>query len=244
MIILIEAICSFFACLFFAIIYNTPKKELFYVGFAGAVGYAIFFTFDRYAGLNAAGTFLGSAAICIMAKYFSASHTMPKLLYVLPAIYPLVPGAGIYYAMHDIMIGDFASATNDIILTTNTGGITVSNVLAKNLSVTVSTGKVNLRDVNCTTLISSGNTGDISLKNTIVRDTLTITRSTGDVKLENSDAENIFIQTDTGDITGTLKTEKVFTTNTSTGKIDIPKTSNGGKCNLETSTGNIKIRIN
>jgi len=139
---------------------------------------------------------------------------------------------------------NFASATNDIILTTNTGGITVSNVLAKNLSVTVSTGKVNLRDVNCTTLISSGNTGDISLKNTIVRDTLTITRSTGDVKLENSDAENIFIQTDTGDITGTLKTEKVFTTNTSTGKIDIPKTSNGGKCNLETSTGNIKIRIN
>ncbi|MBR5467686.1 MAG: threonine/serine exporter family protein [Firmicutes bacterium] len=125
MLILIEAVCSFFACLFFAIIYNTPKKELVYVGLAGAVGYAIFFTLDRYAHLNAAGLFLASSTICIMAKYFSVSHTMPKLLYVLPAIYPLVPGAGIYYAMHDIMIGDFASAINEGMLALKTVGIVV-----------------------------------------------------------------------------------------------------------------------
>ena len=129
MIILIEAICSFFACLFFAIIYNTPKKELIYVGLAGAIGYAIFFTLDRYANLNVMGTFLGSAAICIMAKYYSASHTMPKLLYVLPAIYPLVPGAGIYYAMHDIMIGDFASATNEGMMAIKTVGTVVLAML-------------------------------------------------------------------------------------------------------------------
>jgi len=129
MIILIEAVCSFFACVFFAIIYNTPKKELAYVGLAGAVGYTIFFTFDRFSDLTLMGTFLGSAAICILAKYFSASHTMPKLLYVLPAIYPLVPGAGIYYAMHDIMIGDFASAMNEGMIALRTVGIVVLAML-------------------------------------------------------------------------------------------------------------------
>ena len=129
MLILIEAVCSFFACLFFAIIYNTPKKELIYVGFAGAIGYAIFFTLDRYANLGLAGTFLGASAICILAKYYSASHTMPKLLYVLPAIYPLVPGAGIYYAMHDIMIGDFASAINEGMIALKTVGVVVIAML-------------------------------------------------------------------------------------------------------------------
>ena len=137
---------------------------------------------------------------------------------------------------------NFASATNDIVLTTNTGGITVGNVSAKNLSVTVSTGKVNLADVSCENLVSNGNTGDITLKNTEANE-INITRSTGDVNLENCDGEKISIKTSTGDITGTLKTQKVFVTESNTGKIDVPNSSNGGTCELKTSTGDIKIRV-
>ena len=139
-------------------------------------------------------------------------------------------------------ITNHASAKNDIVLTTNTGGITVGNVSAQSISVTVSTGKVNLRDVNCATLISKGDTGDVTLKNTEATE-MNITRSTGDVNLENCDAENIFIQTDTGDIIGTLKSEKVFVTESNTGKIDVPNSLNGGTCELKTSRGDIKIRV-
>lgn len=139
-------------------------------------------------------------------------------------------------------ITNHASAKNDIVLTTNTGGITVGNVSAKNISVTVSTGKVNLTDIKCKNVISNGNTGDITLKNTEASE-FNITRSTGDVRLENCDAENISIKTDTGDIIGTLKTEKVFIAHTDTGKIDVPDTDKGGKCQLSTDTGDIKIDV-
>lgn len=125
MIILIEAVSAFFACLFFAIIYNTPKKELVYCGLAGSIGYTIYFIMDRYTDLSLFGAFMGSIVICIMAKYYSVAHSMPKLLYVLPAVYPIVPGAGIYYAMHDIMINDFAAAMNEGILALKVVGTVV-----------------------------------------------------------------------------------------------------------------------
>ena len=63
------------------------------------------------------------------------------------------------------------------------------------------------------------------------------------MRFENSDAAQISVKTSTGDVTGTLLSEKVFITETSTGTIRVPKTITGGKCEITTSTGNIKIDI-
>ena len=60
---------------------------------------------------------------------------------------------------------------------------------------------------------------------------------------DSSDAAEIFVKTSTGDVSGSLLTEKVFITDTSTGKVSVPKTTTGGKCELITSTGDIKIEI-
>ena len=68
-------------------------------------------------------------------------------------------------------------------------------------------------------------------------------RDTGDITFDKCDASDIYIKTSTGDVKGTLLTEKVFYTQTSTGNIDVPKTVNGGRCEITTSTGNIKINI-
>lgn len=57
-------------------------------------------------------------------------------------------------------------------------------------------------------VISSGNTGDISLDNVIAAEKLSIERSTGDVKFKGSDAAELFVKTDTGDVTGSLLTSK------------------------------------
>ena len=72
---------------------------------------------------------------------------------------------------------------------------------------------------------------------------MNITRSTGDVELDNCDGKSISIETNTGDIKGSLKTPKIFETKTSTGKIEVPESSEGGTCTLTTSTGNITIGL-
>ena len=111
------------------------------------------------------------------------------------------------------------------------------------LYLSVSTGDTVLSNIKCQNLLSTGNTGDISLKNVIATEKIYIERSTGNVKFNGSDAGEIIVKTTTGNVTGTLLSEKVFITKTSTGKINVPKTTTGGKCEITTSTGNIKINI-
>ena len=97
--------------------------------------------------------------------------------------------------------------------------------------------------MNCKNLSSEGDTGDIYLTNVIVKDKLSLERDTGDVRFDSSDAGEIFIETDTGDVVGSLLTDKVFFPHSDTGKVKLPKTTEGGKCEISTDTGNINIEI-
>jgi DUF4097 and DUF4098 domain-containing protein YvlB len=160
-------------------------------------------------------------------------------------------------------VNNAASTENTLKIHTSTGSIRVEDVSANVVDLSVSTGKVMADDVDCTgdvkievstgnanatnisckKFISGGDTGDITLKNVIVTEKMSLERSTGDVKFEHCDAAEIFVETDTGDVIGSLLTDKVFITETDTGRINVPKTTTGGKCEVITDTGNIKINI-
>ena len=129
-------------------------------------------------------------------------------------------------------------------LTVSTGNVTVSSVTCEeDITIGVSTGKTYLTDVACKNLTSTGSTGDISLKNVISTEKISVERSTGDVTLDRSDAAELFIITSTGDVEGSLLTNKVFITKTDTGRIDVPNSIIGGRCEITTDTGDIKISI-
>ena len=66
---------------------------------------------------------------------------------------------------------------------------------------------------------------------------------TVDLKMNGTSDASITVTTDTGDVRGSLLTDKVFLTETDTGDIDVPKTTTGGRCQITTNTGDIKISI-
>ena len=160
-------------------------------------------------------------------------------------------------------VTNLASATDFIKIKTSTGNIDTKNISANSVSLNastgkisaenlnsngdiklkVSTGKTNLSNIKCKNLISSGSTGDIYLNNVISTEKFDIKRSTGNVKFELCDAAELLVTTDTGNIKGSLLSDKVFITKTDTGKIDVPKTLTGGKCEISTDTGDIIITI-
>lgn len=129
-------------------------------------------------------------------------------------------------------------------LSVSTGEVTVSGVDCEgDVKIKVSTGRTNLTDTKCKNVISSGSTGNINLKNVIASQQFLIKRSTGDVRFDGSDAAEILVQTDTGHVKGTLLTNKVFIAQTDTGSVNVPNTVDGGKCEISTDTGDIKISI-
>ena len=141
-----------------------------------------------------------------------------------------------------ISLSEITAASLD--LSVSTGKVTLTGVdCAEDIKIKVSTGKVNLSDVTCRDLTAEGSTGDIVLKNVIAGGALSVKRSTGDVTFDASDAAEIYVNTDTGDVKGSLLSEKVFIANTDTGKKEVPNSITGGRCEITTDTGDIKITI-
>lgn len=129
-------------------------------------------------------------------------------------------------------------------LSASTGRITVSDVTCRgDMIVNLTTGKASVTDVTCRGLTSKGTTGELFLTNTVATGAFSIERDTGDVRFDRCDAAEIVVKTSTGDVTGSLLSDKIFMTQTDTGKIDVPKTTTGGKCEITTDTGDIKLSI-
>lgn len=160
-------------------------------------------------------------------------------------------------------VSNKASVRGLIKIKTTTGHISVENISAgaldlavstgdvkalsiaceRSISIKVSTGRAELDRVTCESLTSTGDTGDILLRQVVATGVFRIERSTGDVEFDRSDAGEIYVVTDTGDVKGSLLSDKVFITHTDIGRIEAPKSVNGGRCEISTDTGDIKISI-
>ncbi len=141
--------------------------------------------------------------------------------------------------------GDIAvsnSAPASVSLTTNTGDITANAIhTTGDLYVKSSTGKQTLNDITCASANLRANTGYVKMANLIASGHLQVETTTGNITFDRCDAATMKITANTGDVTGTFRTPKIVYANSSTGKIEIPHSKEGGMCEIKTSTGNIII---
>ena len=93
----------------------------------------------------------------------------------------------------------------------------------------------------CESLNTKTGTGKTRLINTIVTNDFWMDGTTGDLLLDGFDASNIYVNLTTGNVTGTILTSKYFSANSNTGYVDVPKTFEGGECEIIVNTGDIKI---
>lgn len=137
-----------------------------------------------------------------------------------------------------------ATAVGTLELSVTTGEITVSDVTCRGtVTADVSTGDANITNLRCENLLSQGRTGDITMKNVIASDSFSIQRTTGDITFDRCDASEIFFRTSTGDVRGSLLSEKVFIAQTDTGHVTVPRVGSGGMCQIDTTTGDIYITL-
>lgn len=135
-------------------------------------------------------------------------------------------------------------SAHELDLSVTTGDIKLSDIECDgDIEIKVSTGKSRIEDVKCKSLISEGDTGDIHLINVVATEIFSIERSTGDVRFDSCDAPEIYVETDTGDVYASFLTDKVVIYETDTGDVSIPKSTDGGRCEISTDTGDITVTI-
>lgn len=97
---IVQFIICFFATLSFAILFSAPKRQLFYCGLTGAAGWIVYLIVLKNNGGIALANIASTFTLTLMARIFAAIERHPVTVYLLAGIFPLVPGAGIYYTSY------------------------------------------------------------------------------------------------------------------------------------------------
>ena len=111
----IESIFASIASVGFAMVFNVPKYTLIYCAFGGAITY-VARTLFLHLGLGIEiSTFLASTFIGIVALYWSRKYLIPRPVYTVASIIPMIPGTFAFTAMISLVDMNSHGVTPDLI---------------------------------------------------------------------------------------------------------------------------------
>lgn len=129
-------------------------------------------------------------------------------------------------------------------LTSTSGEISVDSAqLAGSLEAYAVSGDITLTSVSCQDITAETTSGEVELEQTVAAEALRIETVSGDIDLTRSDAASAWLKSTSGEVSGTLLTEKVFFTDTTSGSVEVPRTTGGGTCEIKTVSGDIEFSI-
>lgn len=137
-----------------------------------------------------------------------------------------------------------ASVTEEMKIRSTTGDVRLSALSAGKIDISVTTGDVQMQSVTAQGDVTvTTTTGDITLTETFGEKSFALEGVTCDIRFDKCDAAQITAHTTTGDITGSLCSDKIFTARSNAGDVKVPDNGEGGACALTTGTGDILISI-
>ncbi len=104
--IIVQFVISMLATISFSVLFTAPKKEILWCGLTGAFGWLIYYLCTQN-GINlvlASG--IATFGLTILGRCLAVIRKNPVTVYLLTGIFPLVPGAGIYYTAYYLFIGN------------------------------------------------------------------------------------------------------------------------------------------
>lgn len=104
--IILEFIVAMVATISFAVLFTAPKKEVIYCGLTGALGWAVYYGMTQQGIHLVLASLVATFCLTVLARCFAVIRKSPVTVYLLSGIFPLVPGAGIYYTAYYLFIGN------------------------------------------------------------------------------------------------------------------------------------------
>lgn len=104
--IFVQFLVSMMATISFAILFTAPKREVFFCGLTGAAGWMIYYLSTQEGVHLVLASGLATFGVTILARLFAVLRKNPVTVYLLSGIFPLVPGAGIYYTAYYLFVGN------------------------------------------------------------------------------------------------------------------------------------------
>lgn len=97
---------AFAACVGFGLVFNIQGWGNLICGFGGALGWFVYLAAQRLLGGDILAAFLAAVVIALFSEGMARVRRCPVTGYLQVSLLPLVPGAGIYYAMRYCVAGE------------------------------------------------------------------------------------------------------------------------------------------
>ena len=107
----VQILASFVGTAAFAVLFGVPRKYYARCGICGVLGWVLYMVLVRYAGFTApAATILATALVVFSARWFSVLCRCPAIVFLLCGIFPLVPGAGVFWTSYYVVSDQIPAA--------------------------------------------------------------------------------------------------------------------------------------
>jgi uncharacterized membrane protein YjjB (DUF3815 family) len=101
----------------YGVLINVPVKALSISAFTGALGWAVYLMVVYFFGNKISASFFAAVCVAISAGMWSRRQKTPVIVYLVPGIIPLVPGANAYYAMQGFLRDDYSLGIQNLVQT-------------------------------------------------------------------------------------------------------------------------------
>lgn len=98
----IQVLMAALATVSFSVLFNVPAREYVFCGITGAIGWLFYLIAFSIVDSVAFSTFIAALIITITSRLFAVNRRVPVTVFLIAGIFPLVPGAGIYYTISHI----------------------------------------------------------------------------------------------------------------------------------------------
>lgn len=102
---ILQFLISMLACFSFAVLFSAPKSQYLLCALSGALSWSSYLLLEPVLGLVWA-SLLATLFLTIVSRIFAAVRKSPITPYLVCGIFPLVPGAGIYYTSYYFIMND------------------------------------------------------------------------------------------------------------------------------------------
>ena len=107
----IQCICAFMATISFSLLFGVPVRYYPWCGFIGGAGW-IFYLLAKPATSTPVATFIATVGVILMSRFFAVRKRCPVTIFLIAGIFPLVPGAGIYWSAFYMVSNELATAAS------------------------------------------------------------------------------------------------------------------------------------
>ena len=108
-----QLLFAFISTIGFSILFSTPKDSIIKAGLVGSISWGIYFLSSNIFNISTVtSTLLASISVGIMGELLAKYNKKPATVFIIPGIIPLVPGAGMYYTMLELVEKNYYAAVD------------------------------------------------------------------------------------------------------------------------------------